>query len=148
MNRGLSGGFQHVLDMSEVCGSSADIQLAMTEFRDCILDTGLIHLPVQGERFSWHNCSEGDRSLWKCLDRLIVNEIGQWPCSHYHCLNARTSDHSPLVIRGDTVSHTVSMFRFDNYLTMSSEFTTSVQNIWRHQIAETNMYEVTRKLQL
>ncbi|KAL0297822.1 UNVERIFIED_CONTAM: Retrovirus-related Pol polyprotein from type-2 retrotransposable element R2DM [Sesamum angustifolium] len=106
--------------MSEVCGSSADIRLAMTEFRDCILDTGLIHLPVQGERFSWHNCSEGDRSLWKRLDRLIVNDawLGHWPCSHYHCLNARTSDHSPLVIRGDTVSHTV----------------------------RTNMYAVTRKL--
>ncbi|KAK4384534.1 putative ribonuclease H protein [Sesamum angolense] len=134
--------------MSEVCGSSTDIQLAMTEFRDCILDTGLIHLPVQGERFSWHNCSEGDRSLWKRLDRLIVNDawLGQWPCSHYHCLNARTSDHSPLVIRGDSVSHTVSMFRFDNYLTMSSEFTTSVQKIWRHQIAGTSMYAVTRKL--
>ncbi|KAK4381857.1 putative ribonuclease H protein [Sesamum angolense] len=86
----------------------ADIQLAMTEFRDCILDTGLIHLPVQGERFSWHNCSDGDRSLWKRLDRLIVNDVwlGQWPCSHYHCLNARTSDHSPLVIKGDSVSHT------------------------------------------
>ncbi|KAK4381322.1 Retrovirus-related Pol polyprotein from type-2 retrotransposable element R2DM [Sesamum angolense] len=120
----------------------------MTEFKDCILDTGLIHLPVQGERFSWHNCSEGDRSLWKRLDRLIVNDawLGRWPCSHYHCLNARTSDHSPLVIRGDTVSHKVSMFRFDNYLTMSSEFTTSVQNIWRHQIAGTYMYAVTRKL--
>ncbi|KAL0305175.1 UNVERIFIED_CONTAM: hypothetical protein Scaly_2993900 [Sesamum calycinum] len=98
----------------------ADIQLAMTEFRDCILDTGLIHLSVQGERFSWHNCSEGDRSLWKRLDRLIVNDawLGQWPSSHYQCLNARTSDHSPLVIRGDPVSHTVS----------------------------TNMYAVTRKL--
>ncbi|KAL0313727.1 UNVERIFIED_CONTAM: hypothetical protein Scaly_2906900 [Sesamum calycinum] len=75
--------------------------------KDCILDTGLIHLPVQGERFSWHNCSEGDRSLWKRLDRLIVNDawLGQWPNSHYHCLNARTSDHSPLVIRGDTATH-------------------------------------------
>ncbi|KAK4383827.1 hypothetical protein Sango_3115800 [Sesamum angolense] len=63
----------------------------------------------EGERFSWHNCSEGDRSLWKRLDRLIVNDawLGQWPNSHYHCLNARTSDHSPLVIRGDTANHTV-----------------------------------------
>ncbi|KAK4407908.1 putative ribonuclease H protein [Sesamum angolense] len=91
----------------------ADIQLAMTEFRDCILDTGLIHLPDSG--------------------RVRIT-------------TCRTSDHSPLVIRGDTVSHTVSMFRFDNYLTMSSEFTTSVQNIWRHQIVGTNMYAVTRKL--
>ncbi|KAL0293694.1 UNVERIFIED_CONTAM: hypothetical protein Sradi_6923400 [Sesamum radiatum] len=134
--------------MSEVCGSSADIHLAMMEFRECILDTGLIHLPVQGERFSWHNCSEGDRSLWKRLDRLIVNDawLGQWPNSNYHCLNARTSDHSPLVIRGDTATHTVSMFRFDNYLTMSSDFTPSVQNVWRYRIEGTSMYAVTRKL--
>ncbi|KAL0294820.1 UNVERIFIED_CONTAM: putative mitochondrial protein [Sesamum angustifolium] len=144
----VGGDFNTVLDMSEVCGSSADIHLAMTEFRDCLLDTGLIHLPVQGERFSWHNCSEGDRSLWKRLDRLLVNDawLSQWPNSHYHCLNARTSDHSPLVIRGDTATHTVSMFRFDNYLTMSSDFTPSVQNIWRHRIEGTAMYAVTRKL--
>ncbi|KAL0285595.1 UNVERIFIED_CONTAM: putative ribonuclease H protein [Sesamum radiatum] len=144
----IGGDFNAVLDMSEVCGASADIHLAMTEFRDCLLDTGLIHLPVQGERFSWHNCSEGDRSLWKRLDRLLVNDVwlSQWPNSYYHCLNARTSDHSPLVIRGDTATHTVSMFRFDNYLTMSSDFTPSVQNIWRHRIEGTAMYAVTRKL--
>ncbi|KAL0287951.1 UNVERIFIED_CONTAM: hypothetical protein Scaly_2750400 [Sesamum calycinum] len=134
--------------MSEVCGASADIHLAMNEFRDCILGTGLIHLPVQGELFSWHNCSEGDRSLWKRLDRLLVNDawLRLWPNSHYQCLNARTSDHSPLVLRGDTDNHTVSMFRFDNYLTMSSEFIPLVQNVWRHRIEGTSMYAVTRKL--
>ncbi|KAK4384350.1 hypothetical protein Sango_3069500 [Sesamum angolense] len=102
----------------------------------------------EGERFSWHNYSEGDRSLWKRLDRLIVNDawLGRWPNSHYHCLNARTSDHSPLVLRGDTDTHTDSMFRFDNYLTMSSEFTPSVQNVWRYRIEGTSMYAVTRKL--
>ncbi|KAL0284166.1 UNVERIFIED_CONTAM: putative ribonuclease H protein [Sesamum radiatum] len=72
--------------------------------------------------------------------------LGQWPNSNYHCLNARTSDHSPLVIRGDTATHTVSMFRFDNYLTMSSDFTPSVQNVWRYRIEGTSMYAVTRKL--
>ncbi|KAK4384469.1 hypothetical protein Sango_3057700 [Sesamum angolense] len=120
----------------------------MNEFRDCILGTGLIHLPVQGELFSWHNCSEGDRSLWKRLDRLLVNDawLRLWPNSHYQCLNARTSDHSPLVLRGDTDNHTVSMFRFDNYLTMSSEFIPLVQNVWRHRIEGTSMYAVTRKL--
>ncbi|KAK4384015.1 hypothetical protein Sango_3100200 [Sesamum angolense] len=103
----------------------------MNEFRDCILGTGLIHLPVQGELFSWHNCSEGDRSLWKRLDRLLVNDawLRLWSNSHYQCLNARTSDHSPLVLRGDTDKHTISMFRFDNYLTMSLEFIPLVQNV-------------------
>ncbi|KAK4384138.1 hypothetical protein Sango_3088000 [Sesamum angolense] len=106
----VGGDFNTVVDMSEVCGASADIHLAMNEFRDCILGTGLIHLPVQGELFSWHNCSEGDRSLWKRLDRLLVNDawLRLWPNLHYQCLNARTSDHSPLVLRGDTDKHTVS----------------------------------------
>ncbi|KAL0294428.1 UNVERIFIED_CONTAM: hypothetical protein Sradi_6888600 [Sesamum radiatum] len=94
----LADSISDEVDMSEVCGASADIHLAMNEFRDCILGTGLIHLPVQGELFSWHNCSEGDRSLWKRLDRLLVNDawLRLWPNSHYQCLNARTSDHSHL----------------------------------------------------
>ncbi|KAL0327825.1 UNVERIFIED_CONTAM: hypothetical protein Sangu_1860500 [Sesamum angustifolium] len=73
--------------------------------------------------------------------RLIVNDawLGQWPNSNYHCLNARTFDHSPLVIRGDTATHTISMFRFDNYLTLSSEFIPSVQNVWRHRIEGTSI---------
>ncbi|KAL0295535.1 UNVERIFIED_CONTAM: putative ribonuclease H protein [Sesamum calycinum] len=80
---------------------------------DELLDVNVLDLDAQfihcRERFSWHNCSEGDRSLWKRLDRLLVNDawLSQWPNSHYHCLNARTSDHSPLVIRGDTATHTV-----------------------------------------
>ncbi|KAL0294171.1 UNVERIFIED_CONTAM: putative ribonuclease H protein [Sesamum calycinum] len=82
------------------------------------------------------------------VDRLLVNDawLRLWPNSHYQCLNARTSDHSPLVLRGDTDNHTVSMFRFDNYLTMSSEFIPLVQNVWRHRIEGTSMYAVTRKL--
>ncbi|KAL0455486.1 UNVERIFIED_CONTAM: hypothetical protein Slati_0887800 [Sesamum latifolium] len=38
------------------------------------------------------------------------------------------------------------MFRFDNYLTMSSEFTPTVQRVWQHHIVGTTMFAVTRKL--
>ncbi|KAL0427841.1 UNVERIFIED_CONTAM: hypothetical protein Slati_2958900 [Sesamum latifolium] len=104
--------FNTVLDMSKVCGASADIHVSMSEFRDCILDTGLIHLSMQGELFTWHNCSEGDRSLWKRLDRLLVNDswLNQWLNSYYQSLNARTSDHSPLLIRGDDNTNYASIF--------------------------------------
>ncbi|KAL0283758.1 UNVERIFIED_CONTAM: Retrovirus-related Pol polyprotein from type-1 retrotransposable element R2 [Sesamum radiatum] len=47
---------------------------AADEFRGCLQDTGLIHLPMHGERFTWHNCSRDARSLWKRLDRLLVND--------------------------------------------------------------------------
>ncbi|KAL0455349.1 UNVERIFIED_CONTAM: hypothetical protein Slati_0874100 [Sesamum latifolium] len=144
----VGGDFNTVLDMSEVCGSSVDIHVQMNEFRDCIHETGLIQLPMQGELFTWHNCSEGDRSLWKRLDRLLVNDawLRQWPNSCYQSLNARTSDHSPLLIRGDDSTIHSSMFRFDNYIALSSEFLPSVQNVWQHRIEGTTMYAVTRKL--
>ncbi|KAL0284497.1 UNVERIFIED_CONTAM: hypothetical protein Sradi_7195800 [Sesamum radiatum] len=101
-----------------------------------------------GERFTWHNCSRDSRSLWKRLDRLLVNDrwLTNWPSTTYASLTARTSDHSPLILRGDTTARAVGMFRFDNYLARSTEFTPSVQRVWQHRIVGTAMYAVTRKL--
>ncbi|KAL0288046.1 UNVERIFIED_CONTAM: hypothetical protein Sradi_7109100 [Sesamum radiatum] len=144
----VGGDFNTVLDTSEVCGPSGDITGAAAEFQGCLHDTGLIHVPMLGERFTWHNCSRDSRSLWKQLDRLLANDrwLGNWPDTAYACLNARTSDHSPLVLRGDTSSRCFGMFRFDNYLARSAEFIPSVQRIWRHHIVGTAMFSVTKKL--
>ncbi|KAL0282976.1 UNVERIFIED_CONTAM: Transposon TX1 uncharacterized protein [Sesamum radiatum] len=132
----VGGDFNAVLDMSEVSGASGDIRVAMNEFNDCILQTGLLPLPMQGERFTWHNCSLDGRSLWKRLDRLLVNDIWmeRWPNLYYTCLTPRTSDHSPLVLKGDCRNMQVSLFRFDNYLALSPGFLASVHSIWRHPI--------------
>ncbi|KAK4382686.1 Retrovirus-related Pol polyprotein from type-2 retrotransposable element R2DM [Sesamum angolense] len=142
------GDFNAVLDMSEVSGASGDIRVAMHEFNDCVIQTGLISLPMQGERFSWHNCSTDGRSLWKRLDHMLVNDawLEQWPNIFYTCLTPRTSDHSPLVLKGDSRDVQVSMFRFDNYLALSPGFLASVHNIWQHPVIGTPMYSVTRKL--
>ncbi|KAK4384626.1 hypothetical protein Sango_3042000 [Sesamum angolense] len=112
-----------LLDMSEVSGASGDIRVAMHEFNDCIIQTGLISLPMQGERFSWHNCSTDGRSLWKRLDRMFVNDawLERWPNLFYTCLTPRTSDHSPLVLKGDS------------------------RDV-KHPVIGTPMYSVTRKL--
>ncbi|KAL0293375.1 UNVERIFIED_CONTAM: hypothetical protein Sangu_3239200 [Sesamum angustifolium] len=68
----VGGDFNAVLDMSEVSGASGAIRVAMHEFNDCIIQTGLISLPMQGERFSWHNCSTGWKgAFWKRLDRNV-----------------------------------------------------------------------------
>ncbi|KAL0307939.1 UNVERIFIED_CONTAM: Transposon TX1 uncharacterized protein [Sesamum calycinum] len=144
----VGGDFNAVRDLSEVCGTSGDIRFAMNEFNDCILNTGLIALPMRGESFTWHNCSDDGRSLWKRLDQLLANDkwIERWPDVFYDCLTPRTFDHSPLVLRGDCRRPPVSMFRFDNYLALSPSFIASVQDIWRHHIVGTPIYSVTRKL--
>ncbi|KAL0404674.1 UNVERIFIED_CONTAM: hypothetical protein Sradi_2108200 [Sesamum radiatum] len=74
------GNFNTVADLSEVCGNCGDIRLAMEEFQDCISQTGLITLPMQGDLYTWHNRSTGDQSLWKRLDRMLVNDrwLDRW----------------------------------------------------------------------
>ncbi|KAL2246347.1 UNVERIFIED_CONTAM: hypothetical protein Sindi_2902900 [Sesamum indicum] len=100
-----------------VCGASGDIRMAMEEFNTGIQEAGLIPLPMQGEWYTWHNCSTNSRSLWKRLDRILINDrwLARFPSSCYHSLLPRTSDHSPL-------------------------------NIWQNTIVGVPMFAVTRKL--
>ncbi|KAL2253043.1 UNVERIFIED_CONTAM: hypothetical protein Sindi_0099000 [Sesamum indicum] len=134
--------------MNEVCGASGDIRMAMEEFNVGIQEAGLIPLPMQGEWYTWHNCSTNSRSLWKRLDQILINDrwLARFPSSCYHCLLPRASDHSPLLLHGDRQNQTGGMFRFDNYLTHSPEFIPSVQNIWQNTIVGVPMFAVTRKL--
>ncbi|KAL0439691.1 UNVERIFIED_CONTAM: hypothetical protein Slati_2452100, partial [Sesamum latifolium] len=95
----LLGDFNAVLDSSEVCGRAADTSASMEEFRETIIAADLVHLPFTGCPFTWHNCSEGSRSLWKRLDRMLVNEMWlvKWPQASYLAALPSTSDHSPLL---------------------------------------------------
>ncbi|KAL2224004.1 UNVERIFIED_CONTAM: hypothetical protein Sindi_3039800 [Sesamum indicum] len=131
----VGGDFNAVRKMNEVCGASGDIRMTMEEFNAGIQEAGLVPLPMQGEWYTWHNCSTNSRSLWKRLDRILINDrwLARFPSSCYHSLLPRTSDHSPLVLHGDRQSQTGDMFRFDNYLTHSPEFIPSVQNIWEQR---------------
>ncbi|KAL0282161.1 UNVERIFIED_CONTAM: hypothetical protein Sradi_7269300 [Sesamum radiatum] len=130
------GDFNAVTDISEVCGRLADSSTAMAEFRDCIVATELVHLPFTGCSFTWHNCSAEPRSLWKRLDRVLVNEawLFQWPQSKYICALPSTSDHSPLILAGYDANRITGSFRFDNFLAKQSGFLNSVWSIWRHPI--------------
>ncbi|KAL0295375.1 UNVERIFIED_CONTAM: hypothetical protein Sradi_6838000 [Sesamum radiatum] len=120
----------------------------MTEFRECLMDAALIHLPFTGCPFTWHNCSSGSRSLWRRLDRALVNDtwLEKWPNSSYLSALPQTSDHSPLILLGAERRLTGGVFRFDNFLTSQPGFLTSVRQVWRHRIYGTAMYGVTRKL--
>ncbi|KAL2251989.1 UNVERIFIED_CONTAM: hypothetical protein Sindi_2321200 [Sesamum indicum] len=93
----VGGDFNTVRDLSEICGVSGDIRMAMEDFNTCIQNTGLLPLPMQGEWYTWHNYSAGPRNLWKRLDRMLINDrwMAQFPTSYYSSLTARTSDSLP-----------------------------------------------------
>ncbi|KAL2251385.1 UNVERIFIED_CONTAM: hypothetical protein Sindi_2260800, partial [Sesamum indicum] len=133
----VGGDFNAVRDLSEVCGTSDNIRMAMEEFNSCIQNSGLLPLPMQGEWFTWHNYSASPRNLWKRLDRILTNDIWmlRYPTLSYTCLTPHTCDHSPLF--GD-------MFRFDNYLTLSPSFISRVKQIWQHEIVGIPMYALAK----
>ncbi|KAL0292611.1 UNVERIFIED_CONTAM: hypothetical protein Scaly_2581800 [Sesamum calycinum] len=91
---------------------------------------------------------DGERSLWKRLDRMLVNEawLVQWPQSKYISSYPRTSDHSPLILQGQDNQVNNFMFRFDNYMTKMAGFLRLVEEHWGQQIAGTDMYILARKL--
>ncbi|KAL0286732.1 UNVERIFIED_CONTAM: hypothetical protein Sradi_7141400 [Sesamum radiatum] len=144
------GDFNAVMDDSEVCGQAADTSASMAEFRSCVRDTGLVPLPFTGCPYTWHNCSDGPRSLWKRLDRMLVNGawLDMWPGSSYVSALPSTSDHSPLILAGTNRVAENAVFRFDNYLAQLPGFLGSVENIWKHHIPGTVMYEIVCKLNL
>ncbi|KAL0291803.1 UNVERIFIED_CONTAM: hypothetical protein Sradi_7012500 [Sesamum radiatum] len=142
------GDFNVVWDTSEIRGRMSDSTTAMTEFRDCITAAALVHLPFTGCQFSWHNCSQGSRSQWKRLDRVLVNEewLVRWPRTQYISALPSTSDHSPLILSGYDTDRAKGIFRFDNFLAKMPGFLESVQHIWNHRIYGTQMYGVTTKM--
>ncbi|KAK4383217.1 hypothetical protein Sango_2797900 [Sesamum angolense] len=144
----ITGDFNAVIDDSEVSGTAADTSQSMTEFRECVTKLELLHLPFTGAPFTWHNCSEGGRSLWKRLDRMLVNEnwLAIWPLSKYLCSAPRTSDHTPLIIQGEQGHMAASIFRFENFMTEIPGFLSSIQDTWKHHVVGAAMYTLTRKL--
>ncbi|KAL0283742.1 UNVERIFIED_CONTAM: hypothetical protein Sradi_7218700 [Sesamum radiatum] len=121
----------------------------MADFRGFIAQAGLVDPPFTGSPFTWHNCSEGSRSLWRRLDRALVSPIwlNQWPQTTYFCALPRTSDHSPIILRGSDRRWTAGgMFRFDNSLAPHPQFLNTVRRVWRHPIHGTIMYGVVCKL--
>ncbi|KAL0308833.1 UNVERIFIED_CONTAM: hypothetical protein Sradi_5825600 [Sesamum radiatum] len=87
------------------------------------MQLGLIHFPMRGMPFTWHNRSEGGRSIRNCLDRALVNETwsAKWLSSLYLCGTPCTSDYPSLVLQ---VKARVGagIFKFDNYLAKSLGF--------------------------
>ncbi|KAL0411318.1 UNVERIFIED_CONTAM: hypothetical protein Slati_3721500 [Sesamum latifolium] len=70
----------------------------------------------------------------------------RWPNAVCLCSTPRTSDHSPLLLRGYAPCTSEHLFQFDNFLATAPSFIDLVQGIWRHDIHGKTMYAITRKL--
>ncbi|KAL0455535.1 UNVERIFIED_CONTAM: hypothetical protein Slati_0892700 [Sesamum latifolium] len=126
------GDFNAFIDSSESCGRITKTNNAMAEFREFITESALVHFPFTGCPYTWHNCSEGSRSLWRRLDRVLVNEVWlvKWPHSSYLSAFPSTSDHSPLILLGPERRPERDIFRFDNFLARQPGFLNAVRGFF------------------
>ncbi|KAL2247993.1 UNVERIFIED_CONTAM: hypothetical protein Sindi_2651600 [Sesamum indicum] len=125
--------------------------LAALGFQEGVLPMKYLGLPLLSSRLTIADCRRlllkiDKRYCWLGRDNNQWLRQGSLERSFYTSLTPRTSDHSPLVLYGDSQQQYGGMFRFDNYLTLPPEFIPSVQQIWQHNIIGAPMYAVTRKL--
>ncbi|KAL0455613.1 UNVERIFIED_CONTAM: LINE-1 reverse transcriptase [Sesamum latifolium] len=143
------GDFNIILDLSEVCGTSGDITVAMDDFNSCLLDTGLLSIPMHGAIFTWHNCNEGPCSLWKRLDRMLANDrwLALWPNTICLSSTPRTSDHSLQVLAGYTNRRGGEEGDLVANIAQAKPFLSTVQNLLlddRHNDLLLNLERVVR----
>ncbi|KAL2224767.1 UNVERIFIED_CONTAM: hypothetical protein Sindi_3018400 [Sesamum indicum] len=102
----------------------------MEDFNNCIQEAGLLPMPMQAEWYTWHNCSMSTRSLWKRLDRILINDrwLARFPTSSYH--SPYTPYFGPLAVGSYLWNHSIIIM----------EFIPSVQNIWQHEVIGVPMY--------
>ncbi|KAL0402272.1 UNVERIFIED_CONTAM: hypothetical protein Slati_4257100 [Sesamum latifolium] len=74
----------------------------------------------------------------------FLNYTDRWSSAFYASLTPHTSDHSPLILKGNALGNHIIMFRFDNYLASSPDFVPTMHNIWKHRIVGTVTYSVMR----
>ncbi|KAL0295347.1 UNVERIFIED_CONTAM: hypothetical protein Sradi_6840000 [Sesamum radiatum] len=120
----------------------------MNEFKECITAAALVNLPFTGCFFSWHNSSMGSRSLWKRLDRVLVNEawLVKWPLTKVLVCTAEHIRPLTLILSGYDRNYEQGMFRFDNFLAKQPGFINTVWSTWKHSIYGTRMYGVITKM--
>ncbi|KAL0313775.1 UNVERIFIED_CONTAM: hypothetical protein Scaly_2901700 [Sesamum calycinum] len=111
-------GDYDIIPRRDLWGTLRTLSTGISDEPCCVRDTGLVQLPFTGCPFTWHNCSEGPRSLWKRLDRMLANVawLDAWPGSSYISALPSTSDHSPLILTGMDRIPDRAIFRFDNFL--------------------------------
>lgn len=142
------GDFNAILDHSEALGGRDDDEVN-DELQACLAASDLTTLPMEGPWYSWSNKQSGTASIWRRLDRVVANPLWfvKFPHVSYLCSQPKTSDHSPLIIKGESRRHGKNpWFRFENFLADTPEFLETVEQIWKHNIYGVPLYAVMCKL--
>lgn len=102
----------------------------MFMFNEAISSLGLVELPLHGKRYTWTNKQQDP--LLERLDWFFTSSSWtlSYPNTSAWTMVMETSDHTPCLIKIDTIIPSARIFRFENYWMQHPDFMAIVQHRW------------------
>ncbi|WMV57940.1 hypothetical protein MTR67_051325 [Solanum verrucosum] len=87
--------FNSILCIEDRIVGSRVHETELSDFKQCLLDTGLTELKTVGRNCTWTN-----GHTYSCIDKALVNAMWMQTWTHLECsiLDPSFSDHSPLCV--------------------------------------------------
>ncbi|GKV31438.1 hypothetical protein SLEP1_g40124 [Rubroshorea leprosula] len=99
-------------------------------FQEFILNSGLMHLPLLGRKYTWY---QPNGQCMSRLDRFLFNDewLTKWPDLKQWGLHRSMSDHSPILVKNEAHNWGPKPFKFFNAWLHNPGFTEMVAAKWR-----------------
>ncbi|XP_059663891.1 uncharacterized protein LOC132309616 [Cornus florida] len=121
----------------------------MDDLNNWIINSELDDLRFIGHMHTWTNISQGQPSIAKKLDRVIVNThwLSSFPNSTANFAPPLCSDHCPMLVDiGVPTPRRKCPFKFFDFWCEHPNFLTTVASVWNTEVSGVPMYRVTTKL--
>jgi hypothetical protein len=131
----IMGDFNDIMDASEKRGRNLRSNWLINGFRQAVLDSGLVDVPVEGYPFTWFKSLGTSRAVEERLDRALANTgwSNIFPTTTLENLAAPSSDHYPILLNRCPVKrphmHKHS-FRYENAWYPEPGFKELVTDAW------------------
>ncbi|CAM8880508.1 unnamed protein product [Rhodiola kirilowii] len=126
-------------DLNEICGfsestsSNLSRRANMEQFRQALLDCGLMDLGYKGSKFTYSNKRLGRDEVRCRLDRAVGDElwVDRYPNMTVQHLTSHHSDHSPLFLNLDGVINVQEKpFKFESMWMRDASITDTINRNW------------------
>ncbi|GKU96029.1 hypothetical protein SLEP1_g9310 [Rubroshorea leprosula] len=125
---GRAGDFNFVKEHQECSGSRGNAK-EIREFKNFIMDSGLIDLPLIGRKYTWYHSNGTSMSR---LDRFLVSEewLLNWEDVRQWGLKRSISDHCPILLKNQKVDWGPKPFKFFDVWMERLGFEKLIQDSW------------------
>lgn len=145
------GDFNVSLNLVDSSACSSSINMAMTEFKECIEDLCIDDINQIGLHFTWNQRPNAEIGILKKLDRVMGNDlfISKFTNAYTEFCPYRISDHSPAVLKIPVAMRIKpKTVKFANFVSTKPEYALVVKKGWQDIVEGHKMFQVTKKLKL